>query len=350
MLTFPSTLGGGNWNGIAFDPTTGLAITNVMNIGQVGRMVEKTDPQTGQKTYGRTSPWGGVVGRFWNPENKIPCSAPPFGELIAVNVNTADIAWHVPFGYVPELKAKGMTGTGALNMGGPSLTASGLIFVGATTDGYFRAFETSTGRMLWETELDASAHSIPMTFMGKDGRQYVVVAAGGGSFLQSPRGTKIVAFALPDGKPPLLVSAAPSPLSGQAGTAAVPEGPGRESLLKMCSGCHGLGTAIARRHTRREWQVVVENMSGIGAPGTKDDIVKTVAYLAARFGQVEIASASASELQEVAGLTAVEAAAIVEFRDHEGGIGSLEQLKKVPGLDPARIEQMKDRFKFAGGS
>lgn len=348
MLTFPSTLGGGNWNGIAFDPTLGLAITNVMNIGQVGRMVEKIDPQTGQKTYGRTSPWGGVVGRFWNPENKIPCSAPPFGELIAVNVNTADIAWHVPFGYVPELKAKGIAHTGALNMGGPILTASGLIFVGATTDAYFRAYETRTGRLLWESELEASAHSIPMTFMGRDNRQYVVVAAGGGSFLQSPRGTKIVAYALPNGKPPLLVSEPPSPLSGPAGGSALPEGPGRDSLLKMCSGCHGLRTAIARRHTRPEWQTVVENMAAIGAPGTRDDIAKTVGYLAARFGQVELATATAAELQEVAGLTPVEAAAIVEFRDHEGGIASLDELRKVPGLDSGRIEQLKDRFKFGG--
>ena len=86
-------------------------------------------------------------------------------------------------------------------MGGPIVTASGLIFVGATNDNYFRAFDTRTGKQVWETELEASGHSIPMTFMGKDGRQYVVIAAGGGSFIQSPRGTKIVAFALPDGKP-----------------------------------------------------------------------------------------------------------------------------------------------------
>jgi quinoprotein glucose dehydrogenase len=346
MLTFPSTLGGGNWNGIAFDPTLGLAITNVMNIGQVGRMVQKDDPQTGKKTYGRTSPWGGVVGRFWNPEDKIPCSAPPFGELIAVNVNTGDIAWHVPFGYVAELKAKGITGTGALNMGGPILTASGLVFVGATTDGYFRAFETRTGRLLWETPLEASAHSIPMTFLGKDKRQYVVVAAGGGSFLNSPRGTKIVAFALPNGQPTLTASRRPAQVPEQAGAVELPEGPGRDATLKMCSGCHGLGTSISRRHTRREWQTVVENMAGIGAPGTRDDIARTVGYLSLRFGRVEVASATVTDLQEIAGLSPAEAAAIIEFRDHEGGIGSFEALKKVPGLDPGKLERLKDRFTF----
>ena len=195
MVTFPSTLGGGNWNGLAYDASRGLVFTNVMNLGQVARMQLGTD-RSGQRTYQRTTPWGGAVGRFWNPENKIPCSAPPFGELVAVDVNKGEIAWKVPIGHVQELKAKGFGNTGALNMGGPIATATGLIFVGATTDSYFRAFDSRTGKQLWETKLDASAHSIPMTFMGKDGKQYVVVAAGGGSFLGSPPGTKVVAFAL----------------------------------------------------------------------------------------------------------------------------------------------------------
>jgi glucose dehydrogenase len=196
MVTFPSTLGGGNWNGLAYDPTRGMVYTNVMNLGQVARLQPRTDP-SGRTMYQRTTPWGGPVGRFWNPENKIPCSAPPFGELVAVNVNTAEIAWKVPLGFVPELKEKGFANTGTLSLGGPIVTASGLLFVGATIDGYFRAFDSTNGKLLWETPLEAPAHSIPMTFLGKDNRQYVVVAAGGGGFLGSPRGTKIVAFALP---------------------------------------------------------------------------------------------------------------------------------------------------------
>jgi quinoprotein glucose dehydrogenase len=115
---------------------------------------------------------------------------------VAVNVNTGDIAWRVPVGFVESLKAKGITGTGALNIGGSFATASGLLFIGATTDRHFRAFESRTGRLLWDTELPASAHTVPMTFMGKDSRQYVVVAAGGGSYLASPAGTQIIAYAL----------------------------------------------------------------------------------------------------------------------------------------------------------
>lgn len=197
MVTFPSTIGGGNWNGMAYDPTLGLIVTNVMNLGQVARMEQRLDKQTGRLTYVRTTPWGGPVGRFWNPDTKIPCSAPPFGELVAVDVSRGEIAWKVPLGFIESLKTKGIDQTGTLSLGGPIATASGLVFIGATNDRRFRAFETRTGKQLWETELEASAHTVPVTYLGQNGRQYVVVAAGGGSYLVSPTGSKIVAFALP---------------------------------------------------------------------------------------------------------------------------------------------------------
>jgi glucose dehydrogenase len=201
MLTFPSTLGGGNWSGFSYDPTLGLAFTSVMNIGQVAKMVQGTARGGGEKTWVRRSPWGGAVGRFWNPETKIPCSAGPFGELVAVDVNKGEVAWKVPLGFFQTLKDKGFDQTGTLNIGGSIATAGGVIFIGATIDCRFRAFESKTGRQLWETELPACAHTTPMTFLGKDGRQYVVVAAGGGSFLGAAPGSNIVAFALPRGTP-----------------------------------------------------------------------------------------------------------------------------------------------------
>jgi len=197
MVTFPSTLGGGTWGGLSYDPTLGLVFTSVMNLGQIAKMVPGAARDGGPAMWVRRSPWGGAVGRFWNPENKIPCSAPPFGELVAVDVSRGEIAWKVPLGFVEALKANGMAGTGTLHVGGSIATASGLIFIGATIDRRFRAFDSRTGKQLWETELDAAAHSVPMTFLGKDGRQYVVVTAGGGSFLGAAPGTKIVAFALP---------------------------------------------------------------------------------------------------------------------------------------------------------
>jgi glucose dehydrogenase len=199
MVTFPSTVGGGNWNGLSYDPTLGLAFTSVMNLGQVARMVQGSARGGGPPTWVRRSPWGGAAGRFWNPESRIPCSAPPFGELVAVDVNRGEIVWKVPLAFVESLKAKGFANTGTLNIGGSIATASGLIFIGATIDCRFRAFESRDGKQLWETELDPCAHTVPMTFLGKDGRQYVVVAAGGGSYLGAKPGSKIVAFALPSG-------------------------------------------------------------------------------------------------------------------------------------------------------
>ncbi len=197
MVTFPSTLGGGNWSGLSYDPGRGLIFTNIMNLGQVARMERRTDAKTGTSTYERTTPWNRPIGRFWNLETRIPCSAPPFGELVAVNVNTASIAWRVPLGVFDDLKARGFDKTGTPNMGGTIATAEGVIFVGGTIDRRFRAFDAETGAMLWETMLEASAHATPMTYLGKDGRQYVAVAAGGGGILRSEAGSKIVAFALP---------------------------------------------------------------------------------------------------------------------------------------------------------
>jgi glucose dehydrogenase len=193
MVMFPSTLGGGNWSGLSYDPTRGLVFTNIMNLGQVARMERST---TGE-AYKRTSPWASAYARFWDPKTKIPCSAPPFGELVAVDVSKGAIVWRVPLGVFDDLKARGFDKTGTPNIGGTITTAAGVVFIGATIDKRFRAFDADTGAMLWETRLDASAHATPMTFMGRDQRQYVVIAAGGDGLLQSEPGPNIVAFALP---------------------------------------------------------------------------------------------------------------------------------------------------------
>ena len=96
-----------------------------------------------------------------------------------------------------DLRARGFDRTGTPNIGGTIATASGLVFIGATIDSRFRAFDAKTGALLWETALEASAHATPMTFMGRNGRQYVAIAAGGDGLLQSSPGQKIVAYALP---------------------------------------------------------------------------------------------------------------------------------------------------------
>lgn len=200
VVTFPSTLGGGSFGGVSFNPRLGLIFVNVSHLGQVGHMERRTNPDTGETTYAKTSPVGGPYGRFWNPDTRLPCSAPPFGELVAVNAATGDEAWRVPLGIVPELDAKGIRNTGALNIGGSLSTASGLVFIGATADRRFRAFDAKTGRELWVTDVGADAKAAPMTFRGRDGRQYIVIMAGGGLQLSKSTpafGPNLIAFALP---------------------------------------------------------------------------------------------------------------------------------------------------------
>ncbi len=191
-LTWPSTLGGGNWSGVSFNPALGYLFTNVMNLAQWGHMERKPDG-----SWGRNAAIGGQYGRFWEAANHIPCQKPPFGELVAIDTRTGDIAWKVPLGIVPELEARGVHNTGALNLGGSIATASGLLFIAATNDNLFRAFDAKTGRELWAGKLDADGQSTPITYTGKDGRQYVAVMAGGGSYWVAPPGDSLVAFALP---------------------------------------------------------------------------------------------------------------------------------------------------------
>lgn len=133
--------------------------------------------------------------RFLDPEG-YPAVAPPWGTLSAIDIARGVIRWQVPLGEYPALAAQGLRGTGSENYGGPVVTAGGLIFIGATVfDRKFRAFDKRTGRLLWETTLPASGTATPATYRAR-GRQYVVIAAGGGKGGQKSGGS-YVAFALP---------------------------------------------------------------------------------------------------------------------------------------------------------
>jgi quinoprotein glucose dehydrogenase len=134
--------------------------------------------------------------KFLDPDG-YPAVAPPWGTLNAINLDTGRYAWTIPFGEYPELAAKGMTNTGTENYGGPIVTAGGLLFIGATSfDRKFRAFDKDTGAMLWETTLPFAGNATPATYE-VDGRQFVVIAAGGGKAPKAPTGATYVAFALP---------------------------------------------------------------------------------------------------------------------------------------------------------
>jgi quinoprotein glucose dehydrogenase len=115
----------------------------------------------------------------------------------AIDLATGDFVWQVPLGDAPQLAAQGMTGTGTPSLGGSIATRTGLVFIGGTNDRRFRAFDAKTGRVLWQTELPASGHATPMSYRGpKSGRQFIVIAAGGGGRFSSQVSDAIVAFAL----------------------------------------------------------------------------------------------------------------------------------------------------------
>jgi glucose dehydrogenase len=137
--------------------------------------------------------------KFLDPEG-YPAFVPPWGTLNAIDLKTGKYLWKVPLGEYPALVKQGMTNTGSENYGGPVLTAGGVLFIGATVyDRRFRAFDSRTGSVLWETELPFAGMATPSTYM-IDGRQYVVIASSGGRDPKSPVGGAYIAFALPDKK------------------------------------------------------------------------------------------------------------------------------------------------------
>jgi len=134
--------------------------------------------------------------RFLDPDG-YPAVVPPWGTLNAINLNTGEYLWKIPFGEYPELATAGLRNTGTENYGGPIVTAGGLLFIGATNyDKKFRAYDRSSGKLLWETTLPFAGNATPATY-AINGRQFVVIAAGGGKDLKSASGGVYVAFALP---------------------------------------------------------------------------------------------------------------------------------------------------------
>ena len=130
--------------------------------------------------YDKTSGPGRGRGNFDvpMPGGAWPCTKPPWGRLTAVNANTGEFAWQVPFGITEALGPERQNTGRAGGFAGPTATAGGLLFIGAVSDKRFRAMDSKTGKELWSANLDAAATANPMTFQGKDGKQYVAIVAG----------------------------------------------------------------------------------------------------------------------------------------------------------------------------
>ena len=190
--------GGGRMPGYATMPEAKrTAILNYVLNENPPLSASRKEPGTPTKKVSKDEAPSYAFGGFrrWLDKEGYPAIKPPWGTLNAVDLNTGEIKWKVILGEYPELTARGIPPTGTENYGGPVVTAGGLIFIGATADETFRVFDKETGKILWQTKLPFGGNATPSTYM-INGRQYVVISAGGGKSGR-PKGGSLVAFALP---------------------------------------------------------------------------------------------------------------------------------------------------------
>ncbi len=200
-LLFPSALGGGNWGGAAYDPGSNLLIVKAENLATRIRVIPKDQPDAaypGKDYLNRPLVGTGyrIEGELFTSPLGLPCTPPPWGTLSAIDMDSGKLVWQMPLGRIQKVGIKSPASWGSPNVGGPMVTAGGLIFVGATMDNEFRALDVANGRELWRTTLPAPGMAVPMTYQ-VGGRQFVVIAAGGNARVGGAQSDALVAYALP---------------------------------------------------------------------------------------------------------------------------------------------------------
>jgi len=198
-LAVPGNAGGMNWSGYAFDPMRNLLIVNTDNLIARVRLIPRdkvsSDNEDGEYGAQRGTPYG-MLRRFLQSPSDLPCGAPPWGTLTAVDMAKGAIRWQIPLGSMVDFGgAHGAVPPGSISFGGPMATAGGLIFTAAALDPHLHAFDADTGKEIWTVELPASAQSTPMTYRWQ-GKQYIVICAGGHGKMKSKMGDSVVAFRL----------------------------------------------------------------------------------------------------------------------------------------------------------
>jgi len=204
-LLFPGGAGGTNWGSVAFEPSSGLLVLNTSSVPHSVRLIPQADlAETRRANPGKEvspqagAPYGMIRDVVLSPLG-VPCNPPPWGQLHAIDLSTGRVRWQVTLGTTRDLAPVPIPiGWGTPNMGGPIITATGLVFIGAAMDDYLRAFDLESGAELWKGRLPAGGQATPMTYrLGEDRRQYVVIAAGGHGKMGTRLGDALVAFALP---------------------------------------------------------------------------------------------------------------------------------------------------------
>jgi quinoprotein glucose dehydrogenase len=209
-LYMPGYVGGQNWSGMTFDSIHNLLVLPESRLAAEVKLIPRADFESARDSRGRKingdwefapqhgTPYG-MMRRFLLSPKGLPCNAPPWGTLLAIDPSTGDKRWEVPLGRLYAGKDRPATPSewGSIVLGGPIATAGGLVFEAGTLDNSIYAFDVETGKQLWRGDLPTSARATPMTYQGPDGRQYLLVSAGGhqpgGS---QPLGDYVVAFSL----------------------------------------------------------------------------------------------------------------------------------------------------------
>ncbi|MDH4017437.1 MAG: PQQ-binding-like beta-propeller repeat protein, partial [Actinomycetota bacterium] len=209
-VQFPSYFGGTNWGSVAIDRDRGLLVVNTSRVATELRLIPRDEFDAAMKSAaekGEPPPgWEPQMGTpyamtrtFLLSDWGIPCSAPPWGTLVGIDLETGEQRWEVPLGTTRDLAPLPIAlPFGAPNQGGPIVTAAGVTFIAAAMDDYLRAFDTETGEELWRGRLPAGGQATPMTYrVDERGRQFVVIAAGGHAIMGTRLGDAVVAYALP---------------------------------------------------------------------------------------------------------------------------------------------------------
>ena len=210
---YPSAIGGANWGGPAVDYKRNILVVNTMNLSSTIVMVPRSECGKALKELARDNvqsrfsalqqnegtPYCTIRAYGFMSPLGVPCTKPPWGNLTAIDLNTGDHLWQIPLGTSKDIAPFPFWWIkGAPNIGGPTVTATGLTFIAATSDYYLRAFNTETGEELAKFRLPTAGHATPMTYKNKNGKQFVVIAAGGHWAVGSPASDHLIAYALPE--------------------------------------------------------------------------------------------------------------------------------------------------------